>query len=308
MQSLVILGTGGTIAGTAADPADHVGYRAGQVGVAQLVAAVPALAGLPIECEQVAQLDSKDMDFAVWHALAHRTAHHLARGEVQAVLIAHGTDTLEETAYLLHRVLAPTKPVVLTAAMRPASAAEADGPANLRDAVALARDPRARGVLAVIAGRVHAGAALRKRHASALDAFESGDEGPLAEVQDGVVRVLRAWPGGAAWGIERLPADPLAWPRVEIVTSHAGARGETVRALLADGAQGLVVAATGNGTVHHALESALLDAQRRGIAVLRASRCIGGITPGGDDRLPSAGTLSPVQARVELMLRLVEQA
>jgi L-asparaginase len=308
MQSLVILGTGGTIAGTAADPADHVGYRAGQIGVAALVAAVPSLAGQPIECEQVAQIDSKDLEFEVWQALAQRAAHHLARADVQAVLITHGTDTLEETAYLLHRVLATRKPVVLTAAMRPASAAEADGPANLRDAARVARDERASGVIAVMAGHVHAGVELRKRHASALDAFEPGDAGPIAEVLADRIEVRRAWPTATGWGPDRLPGAAQAWPRVEIVTSHAGARAETVRALVADGVQGLVVAATGNGTVHQVLEEALLDAQQAGVAVLRASRCSGGITPGGDDRLPSAGPLSPVQARIELMLRLLGRA
>ncbi len=136
---IVILGTGGTIAGTAASPADAIGYTAAQLGVAQLVAGVPALAGLPLESEQVAQLDSKDMDFATWQRLAQRVAAHLARDEVQGVVITHGTDTLEETAYFLHRVLAPAKPVVLTAAMRPATSLQADGPQNLLDAVTLAR-------------------------------------------------------------------------------------------------------------------------------------------------------------------------
>src|SRR5438046_2999883 len=105
-STIVILGTGGTIAGTAADASDHVGYTAAQIGVAQLVAAVPSLASVPLECEQIAQLDSKDMDFATWQRLAQRTVEHLARDEVRGVVITHGTDTLEETAYFLHRVLA----------------------------------------------------------------------------------------------------------------------------------------------------------------------------------------------------------
>ena len=128
LQRIVILGTGGTIAGQSAARTDNVGYRAGELGVAQLVAAIPALAGWPLEAEQVAQLDSKDMSHAIWRALAERVAAHLARPDVAGLVITHGTDTLEETAWLLHRVLAPTKPVVLTAAMRPASALQADGP------------------------------------------------------------------------------------------------------------------------------------------------------------------------------------
>ena len=128
---VVILGTGGTIAGTAEDAADNLGYTAAQIGVDALVAAVRALAGLPLEAEQVAQIDSKDMGHRVWLALAQSVAHHLARAEVAGVVITHGTDTLEETAWFLQRVLAPAKPVVLTAAMRPASSAQADGPQNV---------------------------------------------------------------------------------------------------------------------------------------------------------------------------------
>ena len=153
---LVILGTGGTIAGQAADAADNVGYKAGQLAVEQLIQAVPSLRNYPLECEQVAQLDSKDMDFATWQRLARAVARHLARPEVQGLVITHGTDTLEETAFFLQRLLAPTKPVVLTAAMRPATALQPDGPQNLLDAVRVASLPSARGVLTVLAGKVFA--------------------------------------------------------------------------------------------------------------------------------------------------------
>ena len=123
MQSIepcvVVLGTGGTIAGTAQDAADNVGYTAAQLGIEQLVRAVPALASTRLDVQQIAQLDSKDMDFATWHLLARTVAGQLARAEVAGIVITHGTDTLEETAFFLQRVLAPSKPVVLTAAMRP---------------------------------------------------------------------------------------------------------------------------------------------------------------------------------------------
>src|SRR5882757_8252790 len=108
-STIVVLGTGGTIAGTSAVVGDNVGYTAAQIGVSQLVQAVPALAAARLECEQVAQIDSKDMGFAVWRALALRVAHHLARPDVAGIVVTHGTDTLEETAYFLQRVLAPTK-------------------------------------------------------------------------------------------------------------------------------------------------------------------------------------------------------
>lgn len=305
-RQIVILGTGGTIAGTAASATDHTGYHAAQLGVAQLVAAVPALTDMSIACEQLAQLDSKDMDHATWLALAQRAAAHLARADVAGVVVTHGTDTLEETAYFLHRVLGPAKPLVLTAAMRPATALGADGPQNLLDAVMLAREPGAKGVLAVLAGTVFAGAALRKRHTYRVDAFTAGDAGPIGWMEEGRVRAVRPWPDAAGVGVDRLPADPSAWPAVEIVASHAGSDGRVVRALRDSGVRGLVVAATGNGTVHHALEAALREAQQAGVTVWRSSRCLDGVvTSAPDEVFPSAGALTPVQARIELMLRLM---
>jgi L-asparaginase len=303
---IVVLGTGGTIAGTSAVASDNVGYTAAQLGVAQLITAVPALAGVPLECEQVAQLDSKDMSFAVWRTLAVRTAHHLARDEVAGVVVTHGTDTLEETAYFLQRVLAPAKPVVMTAAMRPATSLQADGPQNLLDAVRVAGLAGAQGVVVVVNGRVHGAHDVRKLHTYRLDAFDSGDAGPLAAIEEGELRQWRAWPQGIAMGADRLPADTSVWPKVEIVTSHAGASGAIVRALCASGVHGLVVAATGNGTLHRDLEAALLEAQAQGVRVLRSSRCLNGrVLAQADDALPSADDLTPVKARIELMLGIV---
>lgn len=301
-----MLGTGGTIAGTAADASDNVGYTAAQLGVPTLLAAVPAQSGLRIETEQVAQVNSKDMGHALWRLLAERVAHHLARDDVAGIVVTHGTDTLEETAYLLHRVLAPRKPVVLTAAMRPASALLADGPQNLLDALTLARASGAAGVLVVLAGRVHAGHELRKVHSYRLDAFDSGDAGAIAQVEEGQLRRHRDWPTGDALGLALLPAGASAWPRVAIVTSHAGADGTLVDALLAAGIDGIVVAGTGNGTIHDDLQAALQRAADRRVAVVRVSRCayggIVGAAPSPFDALP---TLSAVQARIELMLRLL---
>jgi L-asparaginase len=303
---VVILGTGGTIAGTAASATDAVGYTAAQIGVAQLVAALPALADSDLECEQLAQLDSKDMDFATWQRLAQRCAQHLARAEVAGVVVTHGTDTLEETAYLLHRVLAPAKPLVLTAAMRPATALAADGPRNLLDAVTVARDPAAQGVLMAIAGSVWAGAELRKVHTYRLDAFGAGDGGPLAAIEEGVLRWWRSAPTGEALGVQRLARDAAQWPRVEVVFNHAGAGSALVDALVAQRVDGIVAAGTGNGTLHRDLEAALRRAQAGGVRVLRSTRCAAGSVIGEDaGALPSAGALSPWQARVELLLQLL---
>ncbi|HAL38844.1 MAG TPA: asparaginase [Polaromonas sp.] len=312
-QNIVILGTGGTIAGRAASASDNIGYTAAQVGIDQLLAVIPALADAgPVITEQVAQIDSKDMSFAVWAQLAGRVNHFLARPDVQGIVITHGTDTLEETAYFLQAVCKPAKPVVLTCAMRPATALVPDGPQNLLDAMAVARHAGAKGVVAVCAGTIHSALDVQKVHTYKLDAFSSGDAGPIGYVEEGFVRLLRNWPlaqeGRYPIAMKNIAtlADIADWPRVEIVMNHAGASGAVVEALLTQGVQGLVVAATGNGTLHHALEAALLKAQAAGVKVVRATRCLNGrVLPKPDDTLPDSKGLSPVKARVDLMLRLL---
>ena len=306
---VVVLGTGGTIAGTASSASDNLGYTAAQLSAADLIRAIPALSAFNLDVEQVAQLDSKDMSFSVWRALALRCAHHLGRAEVAGIVITHGTDTLEETAYFLHRVLHANKPVVLTAAMRPATSTQADGPQNMLDSVAVALTPGAHGVMVAMAGAVHSAQEVRKVHTYQLDALTSGDSGALARVEEGVVRQLRAWPESAAICdaaklADVLPAEEAAWPQVHIVSSHAGATALPIQALVSAGLHGLVVSATGNGTLHHAVEAALIQAQSAGVKVLRATRCNDGrIVGGGDSGLRSAGALNAVKARIELMLQ-----
>lgn len=330
MPHVLILGTGGTIAGTGHDPDRAWAYQAAQLGVAQLVAAVPALAGMPLSTQQVAQIDSKDMAWAVWQALALALNAAMQDDEVEAVVITHGTDTLEETACLLHHLHDGRKPVVLTAAMRPATAADADGPRNLRDAVRVARQAAQAGlggVVAVLQGRVWAGMAVRKAHSHALDAFDAGGEAPLALLDDAdamrlsaeVHAPLHGWPRGEAMGWACLSAATP--PRVEVVMSHADADGWLVDAALcrsaADAAsecqhrrgqvlRGLVVAATGHGTLNAGLEAALVRAAAQGVVVWRSSRVArGGVTPREGDVWPAAGKLTPAQARVVLQLRLL---
>jgi L-asparaginase len=338
-EQIIVLGTGGTIAGTASSAHDNTGYTAAQISIASLLENVPgmqaALCGAQLLSEQVAQLDSKDMDFSTMRRLAQRCAHYLAQPQIKGIVITHGTDTLEETAYFLHRVIPSglqTKPIVLTCAMRPATSSEADGPRNLSEAVRVAQDARSRGVLAVCAGDVHHAMAVQKVHTYALNAFSSG-EAVLGEIgllgrvgTDGV-----KWVQEPAIFIENEPlslmntaqgaidsivfdhrdsadgsADPLrpmSWPRVEIVMNHAQASGCIVRALMAadlpqDPLRGIVVAGTGNGTVSESLNAALNEARARGVEVMIASRCAwGGIHAGSP--------LSAVKARVALVLRLL---
>lgn len=307
-QQIVVLATGGTIAGRAARAGDVLGYRAGEVGIDELLADLPAPEGVVVTGEQVAQVDSKDMDFALWQRLAVRCRHWLDQPQVQAVVVTHGTDTLEETAWFLQRVLAPAKPVVLASAMRPVTAPAPDGPQNIADAFTVAVTPGARGVVAVCAGAVHGAADVRKVHPYRIDAFGSGDAGPIGYVEADKVRQLRPWPApsDSAGLFERVLRERQAWPWVEIVHNHAGAEGRAVHALVSGGVQGLVVAATGNGTVHAALEKALLRAQEQGVRVVRSSRCLEGpVLAQPRDALP-ASPLTPAKARVELLLSLLD--
>jgi L-asparaginase len=324
-KKLVLLGTGGTIAGLAAAAHDNVGYKAAQVGVAELLEALPKALRpqASVVSEQVAQVDSKDMGLDVWQALAQRCAFWMADPEVAGVIVTHGTDTMEETAYFLHEVLVGSgvahKPVVLTGAMRPASSLTPDGPQNMLDALVVAADPRARGVLVVFGGTIYGAPDVQKVHAYRQDAFGGGEDGPLGRVEEGVAAWVRPPAiGGASLLTEagqgpdgsRLLQGPVAWPRVEIVSSHAGAGPWMVNALLAQrashGLDGIVVAGTGNASVHAALEAALLRAHEEGVVVWRASRCGSGHTVGRlDTPLPDAGGLSPVKARIALMLHLL---
>jgi L-asparaginase len=301
---IVILGTGGTIAGHAVSAADNVGYRSGAISVESLVTALPGLGKVPVDCEQVAQIDSKDMSFALWQRLAQRVQAHRDRPEVAGVVITHGTDTLEETAFFLHQVLAPGKPVVLTAAMRPTSSMQADGPQNLLDAVGVAGDPGAAGVVVVFGGQVFGAEGLRKVHGYRLDAFAAGESGPVAMIEEGHLRPLRPWPAPAGLGLQAVAADIGSWPRVAWVTSHAGFDAGQVDALVAAGFDGIVVAGTGNGTLHQALISALQRAQAGGVAVRLCSRCGQGRIVGASE-FPTGEPLGPAQLRVALILELL---
>ena len=314
---LIVLGTGGTIAGRAASAADNIGYKAGEVPVSELLGDVPVPTGFAVEAEQVAQIDSKDMGDDVWRRLLVATQRNLARPDVQGLVVTHGTDTLEETAYLLQRVLNPAKPVVLVSAMRPASAALRDGPQNLADGLRLASTSGVRGVVAVCAGWVHSAWDVRKVHNHQLNAFDSGDAGPVAVLEEGRLTCWRPWPQSPADTFEPALFDRLVsateWPRVEWITSHGGQHGAMVRAMVLQNRiaadhrplRGLVVAGTGNGTLHADLQAALLEAMAEGIAVWRTTRCANGRVIDGADCPVPATPLPPAKARLELLLRLL---
>lgn len=343
-KQIIILGTGGTIAGKSAVASDNVGYVASQIGVEELLAAIPSLASadgnavysglhqaFELVCEQVAQIDSKDMNFEVWQRLLSRCQYWLAQPDVQGVVITHGTDTLEETAFFLHATLQTHKPVVLTCAMRPSTAIAPDGPQNLLDALAVASSDGAQGVnmdglsgvVAVCAGTIHSAVDVQKVHNYRLDAFSSGDAGALGYVKEGQIDIYRKYEvnsrlagvfiaASAINNIAKLISLPHDLPRVEIVLNHSGASGAIVDALLAqrktatsNKLAGIVVAATGNGTISKTLEQALQTAESNGVVVWRSSRCAFGTLVGNADKQfgDSAG-LTPVKARIALVLQL----
>lgn len=324
-EIVVFLGMGGTIAGTAAQAGDNVGYTAAQVGVEALLGSVPGLQRIlgqrQLQSEQVCQLDSKDMDFADWSLLGERLQHYLSKPDVSGVVVMHGTDTVEETAYFLSYTLAAElqaqKPVVLTCAMRPASSLAPDGPTNMADAAAVAVHQGARGVLVVCAGKIHSAAHVQKIHPYRVDAFDSGEAGPVGLVEEGRVRLLADFPHVSATRAQNASVWQRSyWPRVELLLSYAGAGGALVRAMLAthdprNPLRGIVVAGTGNGTIHKDMEAALADAQTQGVRVVRVSRCAYGQVveacgAGHADTIASYG-LSAVKARIALMLELAAE-
>jgi L-asparaginase len=311
LQKIVILGTGGTIAGLAPDPSRPCEYAAAQLKLDALMGNLPR-AGDTMDwvTEQVAQIDSKDMSAAVWRRLLARVVHHLQDPQVSGLVITHGTDTLEETAFLLAAVLPQEKPVILTGAMRPANVPGADGPTNLGDAMAAAMTLPA-GVWVVFAGHVHPAWQVQKVHATALNPYVSGRDEPMGTVHRGDLqgyfvpsRPEGDWPEPA----QVLTAD---WPRVELLTSHADATDWWLHSFLhpAQGVsalRGLVIAGTGNGTWNSAWDDALKQLSDAGVAIWVSTRCIAsGLTPEFQGTPWRRVPWSPAQARVGLMLSLI---
>jgi L-asparaginase len=299
-----LIATGGTIAGTAADPTDTRDYTIGALTAEALVASVPPLQDLAeISVEQLCNIDSKDMTPTHWLGLARATQAALARDDVAGVVITHGTDTMEESAFFLDLVLAPGKPVVFTGAMRPATALSADGPMNILDAVTVALSPEARGlgVVVVMHGRVHAARDVVKGHPHALDAFTSGEAGALGSVPP--LRISRLPSRGAA------PIDVssiVELPRVDLILVGAGSSPDLLDASLVAGARGVVLALPGNASLPAAWETAAQAAMAAGLSVLRSARtgCAHRPPLPGKSQILTSGLSAP-KARVALMLCLV---
>jgi L-asparaginase len=325
-KKIVVLAMGGTIAGTAADPSDNVAYKAADVGVDELFSSIPGiderLQGYELVTEQVAQIDSKDLSFDECRLLLQRVCHHLASDGIAGVVITHGTDTLEETAFFLDQVLPSeligSKCVVMTCAMRPSTSQFSDGPLNILDALTVATSVGVRGLLVVCAGKVFAGAQIQKVHPYRLDAFDSGETSPLGFLEESRLRNVNEWPSAyqGAKQFEFMLTDELTWPRVEIVFSYANADGFAIEAIcrnqgLEPPLAGIVVAGTGNGTIHQKLESALSNAVRHGVRVVRTTRCCEGSvvkqSQPSVQEIPIARTSNPFKARIALMLDLMAE-
>lgn len=274
---IALVATGGTIAGVGTAPAGQAAsaaYRAAVAPVQALVAAVPGLARLAdLQPEQLLQIDSADFTDALLLQLARRVAELCARDDVDAVVITHGTDTMEESAYFLHLTVPSRKPVVLTGAMRPVTALAADGPANLLHAVAVAAHPSSagRGVLVVMNEEIHSARDVTKGHTQRLDAFAS-PHGPLGAVVEGAPRwwraVTRPHTADSAFDIRRIADLPL----VGLVAGHGQARPEPYEAWAAAGARAIVYAGVGGATVPTPLQPVLRALCQRGVLVVRASR------------------------------------
>jgi L-asparaginase len=308
---LRVLGTGGTIAGAASNAFDNVGYTAAQRGIDSLIEGLPLPSNLALSSLQVAQVDSKDMGHLTWQHLLKAVSDCLDDDSVDGVVITHGTDTLEETAFLLHRVLRPNKPVVLTCAMRPATALMPDGPQNLMDAMVLASQRDSLGVFVVCAGEVHDPVSVQKWHTYRLNAFEAGEIGPMGHVREGRVvwhrQPPRLPPLLRVPTLQAMLSTPVdCWPAVAVLLSHAGVWSRQVDVLVDAGVAGLVVCGTGNGTIHSDLDSALRRAHERGVGIVRTSRCPQGpVLESAVESWPVAHGLNAAKARVALMLELL---
>ena len=311
---IMILATGGTIAGAQASTTE-AGYKSGSFSVDDLIKAVPQLKDLAdISGEQVANIGSQTMNNEVWMKLAARV-NAVLKGDTDGVVITHGTDTIEETAYFLSLVVKSDKPVVLVGSMRPATAIGADGPANLYDGVALAANPEAkgRGPLVVLNDEIHYAHEVEKTNSTQLDAFKSPNRG-----RAGVMNTRKTYffsqnttrhTTKSEFSVDGKEVKDL--PRVEVVYSYANLGRDTIDFLVDKGVKGIVLAGVGDGNSTDDAIAALADAAKKGVAVVRATRTGSGLVVRNvevdDDKLGliAAMELNPQKARILLMLGLM---
>ncbi|EDJ1918254.1 L-asparaginase [Campylobacter jejuni] len=310
---IAILGTGGTIAGFIDSTIATTGYTAGAIDIDVLIKAVPQIRDLAdISWEQIANIDSSNMCDEIWLRLAKKIAKLFAEG-IDGVVITHGTDTMEETAYFLNLTIKSDKPVVLVGAMRPSTAISADGPKNLYNAVALVANKEAKnkGVMVAINDKILSARGVVKTHSLNVDAFSSPDFGDLGYIVDGKVffynNVTKAHAKNAPFDVSKL----TSLPKVDILYSYSNdGSGVAAKALFEHGTKGIVVAGSGAGSIHKNQKDVLKELLKKGLKVVVSSRVVAGCVAvsDSDEKLGfiSAEDLNPQKARVLLILALTK--
>lgn len=314
LPKIVILATGGTIAGSATSEVQS-GYQSGQVGVDILINAVPQLKDIAhVTGEQISNIGSQNMSDEIWLKLAKRCNELLAQDTVDGIVITHGTDTMEETAYFLNLVLKSKKPVVLTCAMRPSTALSADGPLNIFNAVAVAgnTDSWSRGVMVVANDRIHSGREVVKTSTTAVETFISPLVGSLGTVSYGKINYVDLPHKKNTFETEFNVDNLSDLPRVDIIAIYEDAPGDLIKAAVDFGAKGIVTSGVGNGNLNDACLEALKYARSKGVVVVRASRVLTGFVGRNielDDNalgFVASYELIPSKARVLLRLALLQ--
>lgn len=311
---VTILATGGTIAGAAATGTQS-GYTSGAVTIDAMLAAVPGIDKLAtVKGEQVANVGSQDMSFDILLKVAKRI-NELAPGEVDGIVITHGTDTMEESAYFLNLTAKTNKPIVMVGSMRPSTAVSADGPLNLYNAVAVAADPKAkgRGVLVVMNDQIHAAHSLTKTSTTAVETFMSPGRGLAGMANYG----KNDWYGMPPWkhtAQSEFDISKVAkLPRVDVIFASVDMSPDLINAAVANGAKGVVIAGVGNGNMNKGAVEAAAAAAKKGVVVVRSSRVptgfVGRNVELDDDKLGFVASyeLNPQKARVLLSLALLQQ-
>ncbi len=311
--TVVILATGGTIAGAAATGTQS-GYTSGAVTIDAMLAAVPGIEKLAaVKGEQVSQVGSQDMSFEILLKLAKRINELGAKGDVDGIVITHGTDTMEESAFFLNLTIKTAKPVVLVGSMRPSTAVSADGPLNLYNAVAVAADPNAagRGVLIVVNDQIHGAHSMTKTSTTAVETFQSPLRGLVGVTSYGKNDYYQspAWKHTTQSEFDIAGVTQL--PRVDVIFMSVDMSPDLIKASAA-GAKGMVFAGVGNGNLNKAAVDAAAAAVKAGVVVVRASRVPTGLVGRNveldDDKLGfiASDELNPQKARILLTLALLK--
>jgi L-asparaginase len=312
--NVVILATGGTIAGKQSAPSEY-GYTSGAFKVEDLINAVPGIKKLAnISGEQVVNIGSQDMNDAVWLKLAKTINDVAKRKDVDGIVVTHGTDTLEETSFFVDLVEKTQKPIVFVGSMRPATAVSADGPANLYDAVAVAADPKAkgRGTLVVLNDTIQLGRDVIKTNTTNVNTFQSPNRGPVGLVNNGKIKWLDNPGDQHMHKAEFNIADVNSLPRVDIIYAHANMSPDLITSAVQHGAKGLVVAGVGDGNMTKEALNALEQAAKQGVVVVRSTRLPEGLVlrnnEVNDDKygFVASSEYNPPKSRVLLQLSLLE--